>query len=77
VVTSGNISPMWKLVRATINQGGPLFSASRDRKHDLIITFGPNNPDTKSLAATAAGTFLASQIGLANRSQLIGTVPTP
>jgi hypothetical protein len=77
VVTSGNISPMWKLVHATINQGGPLFSASRDRKHDLIITFGPNNPDTKSLQTTAAGTFLASQIGLANRSQLIGTVPTP
>jgi hypothetical protein len=77
VVTSGNISPIWKLVHATINQGGPLFSASRDRKHDFIITFGPNDPDTKSLKQPAAGTFLASQIGLANRTQLIGTVPTP
>jgi hypothetical protein len=31
VVTSGNISPMWKLVNATVNQSNPLFSIDRDR----------------------------------------------
>jgi hypothetical protein len=77
VVTSGNISPMWKLVHATVNQSGPLFSISRDRKHDLIIGFGPNDPKTNSLQPAAAGTFLSSQIGVSNRSQLTttGTIP--
>src|SRR5262249_49398439 len=80
IVTSGNITPSWKLVHATINQGGSLFSTSRDRKHDLLITFGPNarNTDsagqtTNSLAPVAAGTFQAAQIGVFNRSQTISS----
>jgi hypothetical protein len=51
VVSSGNITPAWKLVRATVNQGGSLFTTSRDRKHDLVITFGP-------LDTTQSGNFL-------------------
>lgn len=77
IVTSANIAPMWKLVHAAINQSGPLFSVNRDRKNDLIITFGPNNPITNSLQTTAAGTFLAAQIGLANRSQTINPGSSP
>jgi hypothetical protein len=68
VVTGGNITPMWKLAEATINPTAPLASASRTRTHDLLITFGPNDPATNSNLepnSPAAGTFLAQQIGSA------------
>jgi hypothetical protein len=51
VATSGNITPTWKLITATINQSGTFFTTSRDRKHDLIVTFGP-------LDMTQSGSFL-------------------
>jgi hypothetical protein len=41
VVTSGDLTPTWTLTRATINATGNFLSASRDRTHDLVITFGP------------------------------------
>ncbi|PWB83269.1 MAG: hypothetical protein C3F11_07510 [Methylocystaceae bacterium] len=41
VVSDGNITPSWKLVRVSANTGAPFFGASRSRVHDLIITFGP------------------------------------
>jgi len=41
VVTSGDLTPTWVLTRATINATGNFLSASRDRTHDLVITFGP------------------------------------
>jgi hypothetical protein len=70
VITSGNITPMWKLALATINPTAPFASASRTRTHDLLITFGPNDPKTNSLVVNspAAGTFLAQQIGIASSS---------
>jgi hypothetical protein len=51
VDTSGNITPALKLVRGSVDQSGSLFSTSRNRKHDLLITFGP-------LDTTQSGTFL-------------------
>jgi hypothetical protein len=84
VITNGNVTPSWKLVRATINPTPPLFMGSRTRTHDLIITFGPNQTTTVAGQTTnslgpltpAAGTFLAAQIGLANRNQMItGIIP--
>jgi hypothetical protein len=87
VLTSGNITPMWKLVDATINPSGTLFAASRTRTHDLLITLGPNvqtlpnalGQTTNSLGANtpAAGTFLAAQIGLAIRNQMINSGLSP
>jgi hypothetical protein len=63
IVSSGGITPAWKLVRATIDQTGTLFSTSRDRTHDLTLTFGPG--DSKGLTGQAAqAAFLASLIGL-------------
>jgi hypothetical protein len=58
IVTSGNITPTWKLVQVTGNTAGPFFSTGRTRTHDLIITIGPN--DTRSLNA-----HLAAEIGQA------------
>ena len=42
VITNGNATPTWKLVRlATGNGALPLASVSRTRTHDLLVTFGP------------------------------------
>jgi hypothetical protein len=68
IVTSGNITPTWKLVNVSANTGNtPLLNLGRTRTHDLIITIGPNNQQTNN-------SHLASQIGNAvssgNRSLL-------
>jgi hypothetical protein len=63
VISSGGITPAWKLVRATVGQTGTLVTTSRDRTHDLTITFGPG--DAKGLTGQAAqAAFQASLIGL-------------
>ncbi|MDF0522486.1 hypothetical protein P0R31_35185 [Bradyrhizobium yuanmingense] len=42
VVSSGGITPTWKLVRLSTGNGGlPLVGAGRTRSHDLLLTFGP------------------------------------
>jgi hypothetical protein len=41
VISTGNITPSWKLVRVTANPTGNLFTANRERNHDVIITFAP------------------------------------
>jgi hypothetical protein len=71
VVSSGDISPSWKLTRATVNPSGTFFSVSRDRSHDLTITFGPTDistePGKKGKAVPsriAADAALASDIGV-------------
>ena len=57
IVTNGNVTPTWKLLRVSANTGSaPLFSLGRTRTHDLITTIGPPGQAT-------ANTHLASQIG--------------
>lgn len=41
VVTSGGITPGWRLSRLEVNPSGTFLSASRTRIHNLTITFGP------------------------------------
>lgn len=76
VITTGSVSPGWKLVNATINQTGTFLTASRERTHDLQITFGPatltpanpkdpKSPKTLQLSNAAANTALAGEIGTA------------
>lgn len=44
IVSDGSISPTWKLVNVSANNGTlPLVSAGRTRTHDLILTFGPSS----------------------------------
>jgi hypothetical protein len=64
VVTSGDLTPTWKLTRATINGTGNFLSASRDRTHDLVITFGPlDKPHGgKSLIAIAEQSHFTLQL---------------
>jgi len=58
IVSSGNVTPTWKLVQVNANTSGTFFSTGRTRTHDLIITIGPNDQGT--LFA-----HLASEIGQA------------
>lgn len=62
VVTGGTATPTLTLVRATINPSSPLFGVSRDRTHDLLITFGPLASGGKSLIAIAEQSHFGSQI---------------
>lgn len=55
IVSSGNVTPTWKLVRWSANTGmTPLFGMGRTRTHDLIITIGPATPDTAAAHNVAA-----------------------
>jgi hypothetical protein len=70
IVSSGNVTPTWKLVNISANTGSsPLFSAGRTRTHDLIITVGPATQQTQN-------SNLALQIGNSvsngNRAALTG-----
>lgn len=65
VSTSGNITPMWKLIRVSANAAGNFFSSQRDRTHELLFTFGPLDKATGQPTTSAANTHLASQIGIA------------
>jgi hypothetical protein len=41
ITTSGSLTPGWKLTRVLVNQSGNLLTGSRERTHDLTLTFGP------------------------------------
>jgi hypothetical protein len=60
ILSSGNITPAWKLTNATVDQTGTLFSASRDRTHDLLITMGPG--DDTGLVGAASNADVSQQI---------------
>jgi hypothetical protein len=64
VVSSGSVTPTWKLIRiATGNGGLPLASANRTRTHDLLLTFGPTfKAGQPNLAASS---HAAQEFGLA------------
>jgi hypothetical protein len=67
VVTTGNATPAWKLLRVNVNQSGTFLSATRDRTHDLTITFGPIDPTQKNggLIPIAESIHAISLFGLA------------
>jgi hypothetical protein len=64
VITSGDLTPTWVLARGTINATGNFLSGSRDRTHDLLVTFGPlDKPHGgRSLISIAEQTHFSSQI---------------
>jgi hypothetical protein len=64
VIYGGNVTPTWKLVNISANQGSaPFFSVQRTNTQDVIITLGP--AQEKTLSVAAQNTILASQIGIA------------
>jgi hypothetical protein len=65
----GNITPTWKLISVAVNPSGPVFSASRMRTDELLLTLGP-------LAAGAQGKSqpqLSAQTMTVHNAALIGT----
>jgi hypothetical protein len=64
ILYSGNVTPSWKLVNVSVNQGSlPFLSAQRSRTQDLLISMGPTADGQPSIAVQNA--TLASQIGIA------------
>jgi hypothetical protein len=62
IVSSGGISPSWKLVRFGAGSS-PLFSGSRDRYQDLLLTLGPpDNAHPDQLGPGGQTSVLSSQI---------------
>jgi len=69
---TGNITPSWKLIPVSANQGSlPFFQAQRNRTDDLLITLGPTAATDAGKKAPLApsnevlNSHLASEIGAA------------
>jgi len=80
IVSSGNITPTWKLVRISANQTAPLFNTSRDRTQDLIITMGPvetTGPSQGQLKPTAQQSAFASELASSIANAVKGTTLSP
>lgn len=60
VDTSAGANPSWKFIDVAVNPSGNLFTTSRNRIHELIITFGPldRNRGGKSLILIAEQTHI-------------------
>ncbi len=68
IVSNGNVTPTWKLVRVSANTGStPLVNVGRTRTHDLIITIGP---PTQTTANTHLALQIGQSIGAANQAIL-------
>jgi hypothetical protein len=66
VMSSGNITPAWKVSRIfTVNQNSTFLAALRNRTQDLLITLGTTTENGTALAQPAASIALSSQIGIA------------
>uniref|UniRef100_Q07TC3 Lipoprotein n=1 Tax=Rhodopseudomonas palustris (strain BisA53) TaxID=316055 RepID=Q07TC3_RHOP5 len=77
VISSGGITPTWKLTRATINGSESFLSASRGRTHDMIVTFGPIDKPRggKSLIAIAEQSHFTTQLTAGFRAGVRSTLP--
>jgi hypothetical protein len=59
VITSGNATPAWKLVRVASNQGSlPFLKVDRTRIYDLLITIGQSQLETLPKIKTASGRII-------------------
>jgi hypothetical protein len=65
IVSSGNVTPTWKFVRISANDGTTFFSTKRDRTQELLITLAP--AEGGGLSRAGADASLAQQIGSAVR----------
>jgi hypothetical protein len=71
IVSEGNLTPVWKLVRVSPNTNTPFFNATRDRTQDLIITLGPGSgKDNATLKQAGQNSALASELNAAFRSSI-------
>lgn len=74
IVYGGSITPSWKLLRVSGNQGAlPFLNLQRSPTQNLIITLGQATPT--GVSNTAQATTLASQIGQAVATAIRATPP--
>jgi hypothetical protein len=73
IVSSGSVTPTWKLLRISANTGSaPFFSTGRTRTHDLIITIGPANQHTSN---SNLALQVGNAVGNANRAVFSAAAP--
>ena len=82
IKTSGNITPVWKLVPVSFNTGVlPFIQANRNQTNDLLITLGQTAAAEAGKKAPAAPSnevlfsHLASEIGTAVATATRGPAP--
>lgn len=75
IISSGNVNPVWKLSNALVNSSGKLLSGSRNRTHELALTFGPADKEAKTLVGNAQTEFQAQQFGSSLSSRLLNFLP--
>jgi len=71
---NGNVTPAWKLVRVSVNQSSPFFSAQRSRTQDLVITLGPA-PSNAQADQQKQNQDLAAAIGIAVANAIRSRTP--
>jgi uncharacterized membrane protein YgcG len=70
IVSNGNVTPTWKLVRFSANTGSSsFFGVGRTRTHDLIITIGPNTTVTNNANLASQ---ISAGVSSANRALFTG-----
>lgn len=72
IVSSGNITPTWKLVRVSADPNTTLFNTSRDRTQEVILTMGPTNGKGQ-LTGAGQNAALAAEIGAAVAQAIKGS----
>jgi len=77
----GSVTPTWKFAKVAVNPTSTLFSATRTKTNDLIITIGQVIPATDTspaqLTAAAASLHYAAVIGSATAQSVNSTAHPP
>lgn len=68
VAYGANVTPSWKLVRFAANPSGSFLGVTRDKTHQLLITFAP----TKSDATPTQHAQISAEGDAAHNAALIG-----
>lgn len=59
---SGDITPTWKFTTGSVNPSGNLFSTGRERKHQVVFTFGPLADGGRKLTPLAESFHINEQL---------------
>ena len=67
VTYAGNINPVWKLIDVTANANSPLYSATRSRTHDILVTLSA--PQNQEAVAVHNAQLVGQAVAAALRNQ--------
>jgi hypothetical protein len=68
-----NLTPSWKLVRFSVDPTGNLFSGTRMKTQQILITLAEATPDKKSLSPEGLAAYQAQLIGSAVANAIANT----